>query len=179
MVHYISDLIGQGLREIQADYPDWFVGIRQNGVVMGWSSRTRRAPSTSCATCTRTASGRSSPRWTRASCSSSPASVRPELCEELLDRTEVAIRKAWAEVRSSARAEKVRHGPRYSRGVVTGGGGWGAASSQMLERPAGRRAFATTTSLGADIARRCHAAERTRSATPSGRSRDRFRVEHK
>ncbi len=28
MVHYISDLVGRGLREIQADYPDWFVGIR-------------------------------------------------------------------------------------------------------------------------------------------------------
>jgi len=35
MVHYISDFIGRGLRAIQADYPDWFVGIRQNGVVMG------------------------------------------------------------------------------------------------------------------------------------------------
>jgi acetylornithine/succinyldiaminopimelate/putrescine aminotransferase len=35
MVHYISDLVGRGLREIQADHPDWFVGIRQNGVVMG------------------------------------------------------------------------------------------------------------------------------------------------
>jgi hypothetical protein len=27
--------------------------------------------------------------------------LRPELCEELLDRTEVAIRKSWAEVRAS------------------------------------------------------------------------------
>ncbi|MBU3748684.1 MAG: aminotransferase class III-fold pyridoxal phosphate-dependent enzyme, partial [Burkholderiaceae bacterium] len=35
MVHYISDFIGAGLREIQAGYPDWFIGIRQNGVVMG------------------------------------------------------------------------------------------------------------------------------------------------
>ncbi len=35
MVHYISDLIGRGLREIQAVYPDWFTGIRQNGLVMG------------------------------------------------------------------------------------------------------------------------------------------------
>ena len=35
MVHYISDAIGRGLREIQDTYPDWFVGIRQNGVVMG------------------------------------------------------------------------------------------------------------------------------------------------
>lgn len=35
MVHYISDMIGRGLRDIQAVYPDWFTGIRQNGLVMG------------------------------------------------------------------------------------------------------------------------------------------------
>jgi len=34
-VHYIADFIGRGLREIQAEVPDWFVGIRQNGLVMG------------------------------------------------------------------------------------------------------------------------------------------------
>jgi acetylornithine/succinyldiaminopimelate/putrescine aminotransferase len=26
MVHYISDFIGRGLREIQSIYPDWFIG---------------------------------------------------------------------------------------------------------------------------------------------------------
>ncbi len=35
MVHYIADLVGSGLRQIQAQHPDWFVGIRQNGVVLG------------------------------------------------------------------------------------------------------------------------------------------------
>ncbi|MHA3024485.1 class-III pyridoxal-phosphate-dependent aminotransferase [Mycobacterium sp. BMJ-28] len=35
MVHYISDLFGHGLRRIQAGHPDWFTGIRQNGVVIG------------------------------------------------------------------------------------------------------------------------------------------------
>ena len=35
MVHYISDRFGRGLRRIQELYPDWFVGIRQDGVVMG------------------------------------------------------------------------------------------------------------------------------------------------
>jgi acetylornithine/succinyldiaminopimelate/putrescine aminotransferase len=35
MVHYISDRFGHGLRAIQELYPDWFVGIRQDGVVMG------------------------------------------------------------------------------------------------------------------------------------------------
>src|SRR6201991_3661756 len=32
MVHYISAMVGRGLRGIQARYPDWFTGIRQNGV---------------------------------------------------------------------------------------------------------------------------------------------------
>jgi acetylornithine/succinyldiaminopimelate/putrescine aminotransferase len=35
MVHYIADLFDHGLRRIQADHPDWFIGIRQNGVVIG------------------------------------------------------------------------------------------------------------------------------------------------
>jgi len=35
MVHYISDLLGRGLAVIASAYPDWFTGIRQNGVVMG------------------------------------------------------------------------------------------------------------------------------------------------
>ena len=35
MVHYIAEVFSAGLRRIQADDPDWFVGIRQNGVVIG------------------------------------------------------------------------------------------------------------------------------------------------
>ncbi|OBB57425.1 ornithine--oxo-acid aminotransferase [Mycobacterium sp. 852013-51886_SCH5428379] len=35
MVHYIADIFDVGLRRIQRDYPDWFIGIRQNGVVIG------------------------------------------------------------------------------------------------------------------------------------------------
>lgn len=35
MVNYISSFIRAGLDEIQALYPDYFVGIRQNGVIMG------------------------------------------------------------------------------------------------------------------------------------------------
>jgi acetylornithine/succinyldiaminopimelate/putrescine aminotransferase len=35
MVHYIADLLGAGLRQIQAHYPNWFTGIRQDGLVMG------------------------------------------------------------------------------------------------------------------------------------------------
>jgi acetylornithine/succinyldiaminopimelate/putrescine aminotransferase len=32
---YIADLLGHGLRRIQHAYPDWFIGIRQDGLVMG------------------------------------------------------------------------------------------------------------------------------------------------
>ncbi|NYI99618.1 acetylornithine/succinyldiaminopimelate/putrescine aminotransferase [Nocardioides thalensis] len=35
MVHYIADAMDKGLRRIQDSYPDWLVGIRQNGVVIG------------------------------------------------------------------------------------------------------------------------------------------------
>jgi len=35
MVRFISDYIRAGLDEIQALYPDFFIGIRQNGVIMG------------------------------------------------------------------------------------------------------------------------------------------------
>jgi acetylornithine/succinyldiaminopimelate/putrescine aminotransferase len=34
-VHQIAAVFADGLASIQADYPDWFVGIRQNGVVIG------------------------------------------------------------------------------------------------------------------------------------------------
>jgi acetylornithine/succinyldiaminopimelate/putrescine aminotransferase len=35
MVHYIAQRFRHGLRAIQETYPDWLVGIRQDGVVMG------------------------------------------------------------------------------------------------------------------------------------------------
>jgi acetylornithine/succinyldiaminopimelate/putrescine aminotransferase len=34
-VHYIADSVGAGLREIQLSHPDWFTGIRQNGLIFG------------------------------------------------------------------------------------------------------------------------------------------------
>ena len=104
MVHYISDLVGRRLREMQADFPDWFVGIRQNGVVIGlefahpqgakyvmrhlyeggvWAIFSTLDP--------------------RVLQYKPGILLRPELCEDMLDRTEVAIRKAWHEVRSGDR----------------------------------------------------------------------------
>jgi acetylornithine/succinyldiaminopimelate/putrescine aminotransferase len=34
-VHRIAAVFADGLARIKADYPDWFVGIRQNGVIIG------------------------------------------------------------------------------------------------------------------------------------------------
>lgn len=100
MVHYISDFIGRGLRQIQATYPDWFIGIRQNGVVMGlefddpqgakyvmkhlyengvWAIFSTLDP--------------------RVLQYKPGILLKPEIAEELLDRTEVAIGKAYREVR--------------------------------------------------------------------------------
>jgi acetylornithine/succinyldiaminopimelate/putrescine aminotransferase len=35
MVHYLAETIRSGLEQIRADHPDWFVGIRQDGLVIG------------------------------------------------------------------------------------------------------------------------------------------------
>jgi acetylornithine/succinyldiaminopimelate/putrescine aminotransferase len=35
MVHYIAERFGEGLRAIQDRFPSWFVGLRQDGLVMG------------------------------------------------------------------------------------------------------------------------------------------------
>jgi acetylornithine/succinyldiaminopimelate/putrescine aminotransferase len=104
MVHYISDRIGQGLREIQNLYPEWFVGIRQNGVVMGlefnhpqgakyvmkhlyengvWAIFSTLDP--------------------RVLQYKPGVLLKPEVTEELLDRTEVAIGRAWREIQSAGR----------------------------------------------------------------------------
>jgi len=99
MVHYISDFVGSGLRRIQAEYPDWFVGIRQNGVVMGlefahpqgakfvmrhlyengvWAIFSTLDP--------------------RVLQFKPGILLKPELAEELLDRVEVGISRAHREV---------------------------------------------------------------------------------
>jgi acetylornithine/succinyldiaminopimelate/putrescine aminotransferase len=109
MVHYISDLVGRGLREIQTAYPDWLVGIRQNGVVIGlefahpegakfvmrhlyqggvWAIFSTLDP--------------------RVLQYKPGILMRPEQCEDLLDRTEVAIARARDEAsRTPRRRERV------------------------------------------------------------------------
>jgi len=102
MVHYIADLVGTRLREIQQLYPDWFTGIRQNGVVLGlefnhpqgakyvmrhlyaggvWAIFSTLDP--------------------RVLQYKPGILLEPDLAEEMLLRTEVAIGKAWREVSST------------------------------------------------------------------------------
>ena len=109
MVHYISDLIGRGLREIQADFPDWFVSIRQNGVVMGLEfahpEGAKYVMRHLYANGVWAIFSTLDPRVLQFK---PGILLRPELCEELLDRTEVAVRKSWDEIRNSGwRGERV------------------------------------------------------------------------
>ncbi|GAB3857283.1 aminotransferase class III-fold pyridoxal phosphate-dependent enzyme [Nocardioides maradonensis] len=108
MVHYIADAVGTRLREIQAELPDWFVGIRQNGVVLGlefnhpegakyvmrelydlgvWAIFSTLDP--------------------RVLQYKPGILMTPDLVEELLDRTAIAIARA-AEAASSSRRKATR-----------------------------------------------------------------------
>jgi acetylornithine/succinyldiaminopimelate/putrescine aminotransferase len=102
MVHYIADLLGAGLARIQGLYPDWFTGIRQDGLVMGlefahpqgaqlvmkrlyeagvWAIFSTLDP--------------------RVLQYKPGVLMPPALCDELLDRTEAAIGKAAADARTA------------------------------------------------------------------------------
>jgi acetylornithine/succinyldiaminopimelate/putrescine aminotransferase len=109
MVHYIADRFGRGLRAIQELYPDWFTGIRQDGVVMGlefdhpqgaklvmrelyqhgvWAIFSTLDP--------------------RVLQFKPGILMHPELVDEVLDRTEVAIGCAFADARAGARVGAAR-----------------------------------------------------------------------
>ena len=104
MVHYIAQVFTHGLTRIQATYPDWFTGIRQDGLVMGlefghpqgakfvmkrlyedgvWAIFSTLDP--------------------RVLQYKPGILLTPALCEELLERTEVAIGKARDDVAKGAR----------------------------------------------------------------------------
>jgi acetylornithine/succinyldiaminopimelate/putrescine aminotransferase len=104
MVRYASALIGRGLRQIQDSHPDWFTGIRQDGLVMGlefdhpqgakfvmkrlyqngvWAIFSTLDP--------------------RVLQFKPGVLVTPSLCEELLDRVEVSVAAAKADARAGRR----------------------------------------------------------------------------
>jgi acetylornithine/succinyldiaminopimelate/putrescine aminotransferase len=105
MVHYIADYVAKRLADVQATYPDWFVGIRQNGVILGlefahpqgakyvmrhlyengvWAIFSTLDP--------------------RVLQYKPGILLKPEIAEEMLDRTEIAIGKAFAEIRNERRS---------------------------------------------------------------------------
>jgi len=95
MVHYIAGVFTEGLTQIQAQYPDWFTGIRQDGLVMGLEFGHPQGA--------RFVMKRLYEHGVWAIFSTLDPRVlqykpgillTPALCEELLERTEVAIGQA-------------------------------------------------------------------------------------
>jgi acetylornithine/succinyldiaminopimelate/putrescine aminotransferase len=103
MVHYIADMIGRGLRSIQASYPDWFTGIRQNGVVMGLEFNHPEGAKVVMRHLYRTGVWAIFSTLDPSVLQYKPGLLMtPELCEELLERTEAGIGRSWAEARKPA-----------------------------------------------------------------------------
>jgi acetylornithine/succinyldiaminopimelate/putrescine aminotransferase len=101
MVHYISALVGRGLREIQASYPDWFIGLRQNGVVMGLEFAHPEGAKFVMRELYRHGVWAIFSTLDPRVLQYKPGILMtPELCEEMLDRTEPAIGRAREQARS-------------------------------------------------------------------------------
>lgn len=106
MVHYIAERFQTGLRQIQDIYPDWFIGIRQDGVVMGLEF--------DHPTGAKLVMKHLYAHGVWAIFSSLDARIlqfkpgillSPEMVDEILDRTEVAIGRAYAEARAEAKTK--------------------------------------------------------------------------
>jgi acetylornithine/succinyldiaminopimelate/putrescine aminotransferase len=108
MVHYIADMVGRGLRGIQARYPGWFTGIRQNGVVMGLEFDHPEGAKIVMRHLYRNGVWAIFSTLDPRVLQYKPGLLMtPELCEELLERTEAGIGGAYAEVRRApARAAR-------------------------------------------------------------------------
>ena len=95
MVHYIAGVFTDGLGKIAAQYPDWFTGVRQDGLVMGLEFGhpqgatfvMRRLYENGVWAIFSTLD----PRVLQYK---PGILLTPAVCEELLERTEVAIAKA-------------------------------------------------------------------------------------
>jgi acetylornithine/succinyldiaminopimelate/putrescine aminotransferase len=103
MVHYIAAMFTEGLGKIQGQYPDWFTGIRQDGLVMGLEFGHPQGA--------KFVMKRLYENGVWAIFSTLDPQVlqykpgillTPAVCEELLERTEVAIGKARDDVGKGA-----------------------------------------------------------------------------
>ncbi|MDQ1752108.1 MAG: hypothetical protein QOE71_3164, partial [Pseudonocardiales bacterium] len=96
------------MRSIQARYPDWFIGVRQNGVVMGLEFDHPRGANFV------TKHLYEGGVWAifstldpRVLQFKPGILLHPELAEELIERVQVAIGKAWDEVRALPRTQRI------------------------------------------------------------------------
>jgi acetylornithine/succinyldiaminopimelate/putrescine aminotransferase len=143
MVHYIAATFTEGLTRIQAAYPDWFTGVRQDGLVMGlefghpqgakyvmkrlyengvWAIFSTLDP--------------------RVLQYKPGILLTPALCEELLERTEAAIGKARDDVaggRGGARTEERRRSGEGRRRSEGGMGRRAGPGSEADRAGGGRR----------------------------------------
>lgn len=102
MVHYIAALIGAGLARIQGLYPDWFTGIRQDGLVMGLEfAHPRGAQLVMKRLYEAGVWAIFSTLDPRVLQYKPGVLMPPELCDELLDRTEAAIAQAARDARTA------------------------------------------------------------------------------
>ena len=98
MVHYIADRIGRGLRDIMATYPDWFTGIRQNGVIFGLEFNDPQGAKLVMKHLYETGVWAIFSTLDPQVLQFKPGILlKPEVADELLDRTEVAIGRAARE----------------------------------------------------------------------------------
>jgi acetylornithine/succinyldiaminopimelate/putrescine aminotransferase len=104
MVHYIAGLFTLGLRRIQCQCPDWFIGIRQDGLVMGLEFDHPQGAKLVMKRLYETGVWAIFSTLDPRVLQFKPGVLMtPALCEELLDRVEVAIGKAAADARPGRR----------------------------------------------------------------------------
>jgi acetylornithine/succinyldiaminopimelate/putrescine aminotransferase len=99
MVHYLAEFLRAGLEQIRADHPDWFVGIRQDGLVIGLEfDHPRGAMHVTKALYDHGVWAIFSTLDPRVLQFKPGLLLTPDLAEELLDRVAVAVARARDEI---------------------------------------------------------------------------------
>jgi acetylornithine/succinyldiaminopimelate/putrescine aminotransferase len=105
MVHYLADFLREGLEQIRADHPDWLVGIRQDGLVIGLEfDHPRGAMHVTKALYDHGVWAIFSTLDPRVLQFKPGLLLTPSLAEELLDRLAVAVARARDEVTRPGRS---------------------------------------------------------------------------
>jgi acetylornithine/succinyldiaminopimelate/putrescine aminotransferase len=104
MVHYIADLFATGLGRIRERYPDWFTGIRQNGVILGLEFNHPEGAKYVMRRLYQNGVWAIFSTLDPHVLQFKPGILMPrELCEEVLDRVEIAVRTSREDMRRDGR----------------------------------------------------------------------------